>query len=122
MFIAISTVIVLMLFVGLLFRHNRKIHVPLMSLAFGADVILVLAIELNRQAIEKATTHLDDGLLMFHVSVSLLTLILYTALTVLGVKLLKGKTEALTWHRRLAPWFLFCRLANYVTSFWVISV
>lgn len=121
MFIVLSTLVVLLIFYGLSQRHNRAVHVPVMSAAFAADVVLVLAIELSRQAVEKAVTHVDNGLLMFHVAVSLLSLVMYIALTLSGRKLLRGEEAVRPLHQKMAGAFLLFRLSNYVTSFWVIN-
>ena len=115
-----STLILLLIFFGLIQRHNRRIHVPVMLTAFAADVLLVLVIEISRHAVEKAISHTDDSLLMFHVIVSTLTLLLYAMLTFLGFRVLRHNDgQALIWHRKLAYAFILCRLTNYVTSFWV---
>ena len=119
MLIPVSTFILLVLAFGLYQRRNRRIHIPCMLAAFVLDVSLVLIIELNRQAIENVATHLDNTLLVFHVSISLMVLILYGVLTYLGFQILKGKPGVLKWHRLLAYPFLVFRLINYVTSFWV---
>ncbi len=121
MFIVLSTLVVLLIFYGLSQRHNRAIHVPVMSAAFAADVVLVLAIELSRQAVEKAVSHVDNSLLMFHVAVSLLSIVMYVALTLSGRKLLRGDETVRPAHKKMAAAFLLFRLSNYITSFWVIK-
>ena len=122
---ALSTLIVLLILVGLWKRKVVKVHVPLMLTAFGLDVALVLWIELTRQAIEKfaasVQTPEQHSLLLFHITVSLITIALYTILTILGFKILKGRTDLLKLHRNLGALFLVCRLTNYVTSFFVGS-
>ena len=119
----ISTVVLVLILIGLAQRKNMKVHVPAMLAAFVIDVVLVLWIELNRAAIETVAEDIqnpqDHGLLLFHVSVSLITLGLYTFLTILGFKILKGRRDLLKLHRNWAAVFLLCRLANFITSFWV---
>ncbi|MEB3287313.1 MAG: hypothetical protein VKJ04_07405 [Vampirovibrionales bacterium] len=121
----ISTFILALIGIGLWKRRDMKIHVPAMLAAFGLDVMLVLIIEINRQAIETVAASVKTpdahALLLFHVSVSLATVILYAVLTYLGFKVLKGNRGLLKLHRNLAAVFLLCRLANYVTSFYVIQ-
>lgn len=120
---AVSTLVLILIAYGLKHRKNAKIHVPVMLAAFGIDILLVLWIELNRQAIEhvveNAESETPDGLLMFHVAVSLLSIIFYVILTVLGFKIMKGERTLLKLHRNLGGLFLIFRLSNYVTSFYV---
>lgn len=114
----VSTGVILLLAYGLYQRHNRKIHIPVMFTAFGIDLALVLYIELTKGAVEQAI----DGptpLLGFHILISLITVLLYIALIILGVQVLQGKQERIVWHRKLAYVFIACRLVNYVTSFWI---
>lgn len=121
----ISSFVLVLLAIGLWKRKVVKIHVPAMLTAFVVDVALVLWIELNRGAIEKvvesAATPMDHSLLLFHVTVSLITIVLYTVLTILGFKILKGQNELIKLHRNLAGLFVICRLTNFVTSFMVGS-
>jgi len=121
----ISTIVLILIAIGLVKRKNVKIHVPVMLAAFVIDVILVLWIELNRAAIEQVAEDIqspqDHGLLLFHVAVSLISIGLYTFLTILGFKILKGRRDLLKLHRNWAAVFLVCRLANFITSFWVGS-
>ncbi|MBY0402824.1 MAG: hypothetical protein K2X66_02930 [Cyanobacteria bacterium] len=121
MLIICSSLIILILAIGFIQRHNTKIHVPFMLTAFASDVLLVLVIELSRSAIEKASHQLDNPFLMFHISVSLLSLALYTALSITGFKLLKGNETLRPLHKKLSGAFIVCRLANYITSFWVVE-
>jgi hypothetical protein len=121
-FSIVSTLIVLALAYGIVNFRNRKIHVPVMLGCFVADVVLVLAIELNRAAVETAVdqaVHPTNPLLVFHIVVSLMTVVLYGVLTYLGFGLLKGQTQYLKWHKHLAHLFIVLRLTNYVTSFMV---
>jgi hypothetical protein len=119
-FLVISTLVVLLVFYGLSQRHNRAVHVPVMMTAFVADVLLVLWIELERHAVEKAASSIDNGLLMFHVAVSLLTLVGYVILAVTGKKMMNGDAAVRQLHQKAFLLFIVCRLSNYVTSFWVV--
>lgn len=121
MLILVSTLILLLILFGLIKRHNRKIHVPVMLSAFALDVGLVLVVEITRHAIEKAVVQTDNTFLLFHIAVSLLTLVFYALLTVSGFKILKGYNEHLPTHRKLAYYFIAFRLTNYITSFWISS-
>jgi hypothetical protein len=82
--------------------------------------LLVLWIELERHAVEKAASSIDNGLLMFHVAVSLLTLVGYVILAVTGKKMMNGDAAVRQLHQKAFLLFIVCRLSNYVTSFWVV--
>jgi len=118
---AVSTFVLAVLAFGLYHRHNTPIHVPCMSFAFATDLVLVLYIEFNLQAVENvvesARTPEENALLLFHAAISLVTVILYGVLTWLGYKVLKGDRSRLTLHGQLAKFFIVTRLINYVTSF-----
>lgn len=119
----ISTLILAVIFTGLWHRKNAKIHVPLMLSAFVMDVLLVLFIELNLQAVETVVDSSmqpqNKELLLFHAAVSLTVILLYVALTFIGIKLLKRQKQYLPLHKKLGSAFLVMRLINYVTSFMV---
>jgi len=118
MFHAISTLVLLLLAAGFLSRRRRRIHIPIMLAAFGLDLSLVLAIEITRGAIRKATTA-PPPLLLFHVLVSVLALVFYGAMYVLGRRVQSGAEQLRPWHRRTALVFGACRATNYVTS-WML--
>jgi len=124
MLIAISTVILLILAFGLYKRHQPRVHIPVMLTAFGLDVGLVLYIELTRHAIQTAadsvTAPMAHPLLLFHIAVSLTTIILYVLLSKSGSEVYRGQTDKLKSHRNMAAVFIICRLTNYATSFFII--
>ena len=113
----LSTLVLFIIAYGVIKRNDRKVHIPVMTAAFLIDLGLVLYIELNRGAVEQAIDGVE-GLLLFHIIVSALVLVLYIALTVIGVKLLKNPAM-MKLHRNLAAAFIICRLTNYVTSFFI---
>jgi hypothetical protein len=126
MLIAISTLVIFIISVGLLFRHRPKVHIPCMLTAFLIDISLVLYIELTRHAIETVgkvvQRPLPHGLLLFHVTMSVLVLVLYVVMFRLGFGLFKGKEANRGIHRKLGYTFAVCRLANYITSFFVAGL
>lgn len=111
-----STVI----FAGILFgvwnRKNRRIHIPMMLGCFVADMLLVLVIELNRQAIAQATST-TDSFLRFHIAVSVSAVVCYFVALVTGFRRRKGKLVLA--HRVNAILFLFFRGTNWATAFFV---
>lgn len=123
MFIAISTLVILIVFVGLLYRHKKKIHIPLMSTAFAIDVILVLIIELQRQAIENVLVN-RSIFVWFHVLISVSVLVFYIILAKTGTEMAKAvridaETKLVRIHKFSAIIFVILRLTNYVTSFFM---
>jgi hypothetical protein len=118
MFHMISTLVVVLLSVGVAVRRKRRIHIPIMIAAFGADLVSLLAIEFSRGAIKKAVSS-PPPLLLFHVTVSVAALAFYVVMFVLGERVRVGATYLRPWHRRAAWVFGTCRTANYVTS-WMI--
>jgi hypothetical protein len=118
MFHAISTLVVVLLAVGITVRRNRRVHVPIMIGAFSIDLVSVLLIEISRGAIKKAITA-PPPLLLFHVIVSVAALVFYGVMFFLGERVRAGDAHLRPWHRRTAWAFGTCRAANYVTS-WMI--
>lgn len=122
MYIIFSTLVIVLLFIGLMFRKNRELHPPIMSLAFLIDLGLVLVIEFNRKAVETVASSVvnqPDYFLIFHALVSLLVLVLYIMMIFSGLKILKGNDEQIARHRSFAYLFIVLRLTNYITSFFL---
>lgn len=123
MLAAISTLVLIIIGIGLRYYRRPEIHIPCMSVAFAMDLGLLLYIEWSAHAIDafaqEITRPVHGGLLFFHVAVSLLMVLLYIGLTVTGTMLFKGKPSHRKLHRRMAEVFVICRLANYITSFWI---
>jgi hypothetical protein len=118
MFHAVSTFVVLLIVAGVLLRRRRRIHIAVMIAAFSLDLAAVLAIEVSRGAIRKATAS-PPPLLLFHVMVSVFALVFYGVMFALGERVRQGAQRLRPWHRRTAWAFGACRTANYVTS-WMI--
>lgn len=124
MFLLSSTLIVLVIALGLYFRKQAQIHIPLMLTAFVADLSLVLIIEFQRKAVERVVdnvTSVPNAFLLFHVGVSLVVILLYIALIITGNKALKltnrANSSTMQIHKILALIFIVFRLTNYITSF-----
>ncbi|HEY9745214.1 MAG TPA: hypothetical protein V6C99_03235 [Oculatellaceae cyanobacterium] len=125
MLIVISTLVLVVIAIGLFFRHRPKVHIPCMLGAFCLDLGLVLYIELTRHALatvgEAIQKPIPQALLIFHVVVSLLVLILYLCQLRLGLGLLKqpDAQHKRILHRNLGISFVVLRLTNYITSLFV---
>lgn len=111
-----SSVIMGFLIFGVLQRRNRRVHIPTMIGCCIADIALVLVIELNRSAINTATTT-TDPLMRFHVAVSVTAVLCYFVALYTGFR--RRRNECLRIHKWNAMLFLFCRSSNWVTSFFV---
>ena len=116
-----STFVLVLIVFGLVHRHRRERHVPVMLTAIGIDVANVLFLEIVLAAARKALKVPSEGgspILIFHIIVSLLTLVGYGSAIYSGRKLLKGG-ESRRLHRATAMVVIPLRVLNYVTSFYV---
>lgn len=116
----ISFIVLVIIGLGIWQRKNRKVHYSLMTLACIIDVGLVLWIELNRGAVDKAI-HSSGALLTFHVAVSVGALLLYFVQFYLGFKILRGNLVTIKTHKVCGITFVVLRLTNFITSFMVTS-
>lgn len=116
-----SLCIVLLMVIGIANRKKRQRHVKIMSVAMIWDVILILQIELSRSAIIKASKALSNTMaLNIHVTIAVLTVVLYGFMIQSGRKLLAGKIEIKPRHRNLG-WTTFAmRILTFITSFWAV--
>lgn len=110
----------LMIF-GISKRKKRSIHVPTMITVITWDILLILQIELGRNAVEKASKALvNPWLLNVHVSFALSCVIFYFLLLFTGRKLLKGENQFRLRHR-LFGWTAFIlRTLTLITSFFAV--
>lgn len=107
---------------GIVKRKQRKIHVPAMIAVISWDILLILQIELNRKAVEKAADALiNPWLLNIHVSLALSCVIFYFLLIFTGIKLLKGEQQMRGRHRHFG-WIAFLlRALTLITSFFAVA-
>lgn len=125
MFYYVSSFVIILITIGLIYRRNRKIHIAIMATAFLIDLSLVLIIEFQRQAIENVITN-SNAFVWFHVIVSVLVLVLYIVLALTGSKMNKIPSNTAFYQSKLTKihkyssfLFIACRLTNYVTSFFM---
>jgi hypothetical protein len=110
----INLVIFIAICLGVYYRRFHAFHITIMLSALLADLILLLIVELQNDAVRQAVE--TTGLLLgFHIAVSLIFLACYGLLIRTGFAKLKGKPAPL--HRTYAFIFLFCRSMNCLTSF-----
>ncbi len=117
-----STLIVLLMSLGIIKRKNRKLHVPIMLTAIVWDIILVLQIEFTRSAIAKASKAVENStILNVHVALALTTVLFYFVMLHTGRKLLKGDSRIRSKHALIGKITYLLRLATYITSFFVVT-
>jgi MFS-type transporter involved in bile tolerance (Atg22 family) len=114
-----SSFVVLLLAVGLWFRHRRpQLHLRLMISAFVVDLLLVLYIEISRHAVEKVVSRVSP-VLWFHAAVSVGVLLCYVVMILLGRCVLAGQEGFRKRHFAVGMTFVALRSLNYVTSYMV---
>lgn len=127
-----STLVLLLIGLGLVYRRHASAHLGCMLAAFFIDVFLVIYIESTRGAVEAVVTR-GKGLVWFHAGVSVAVLLLYVAQLTLGWQLIAGRQLSAqpihagsmplksgshrALHRNLGLLFCFLRLLNYGTAF-----
>lgn len=112
----ISFLVLIIIGLGLRYRKERKKHIPLMLSAFVIDVSLVLIIEINRHAVERAVGLTLPAFTWCHIAISTSVVVLYLILITTGIKLAKGNESVRPFHKKLALVFIVLRLANFITS------
>jgi len=117
-----SIIIYSLMIFGILKRANRKKHVPIMTTVLVWDVLLILQIELNRGAINKASkAPLNPALLNIHVTFAISTVVFYGLLVWTGRKLLKNNELVRTKHK-IFGWTAFAlRSMTLITSFFAAT-
>ena len=112
-----SLLILILIYIGVLFRRNRSLHVKIQMSAIFWDIILILQIELTRQAIHTASKALINPMMLnIHISLALATVVFYGIMFKTGRKILKG-SPIRNFHR-VAGWTtLTLRTLVFITSF-----
>lgn len=117
-----SSIIILILCIGLYFRKDRKKHPKIMTTAVIWDVLLILQIELSRGAIDQAMeVQKQSQILSVHILLAVSTVLLYFALIFTGRKILKGQGKLMAKHRLMGRAAFILRILTYITSFWVLK-
>ncbi|PIP91858.1 MAG: hypothetical protein COW79_01245 [Bdellovibrionales bacterium CG22_combo_CG10-13_8_21_14_all_38_13] len=119
-----SVCILALMYVGVIFKRNRKIHVKLMSSAMIWDILLILQIELTRNAIVKASESMlgsKSMILNIHVSMAIACVVLYGFMVFTGRKLLRGEKGIRRKHKALGISTIILRTLVFITSFFVAS-
>lgn len=109
-----SLIVIILIFIGLVFRRQKQKHVAIMMSAFTIDILMVLYIELTRQAIN-TSLHPPHPFIVFHVVISVLAVCLYFGQLVTGFQMLKTGILKPS-HKKMAIAFVVLRVGNWVTS------
>ena len=117
-----STLITMLLLLGLLWNKKRTRHITLMSCAIIWDIALIIQIEWNLKAIEKAMQFTKNTFLLnIHVSLAILTVLLYFCMVYTGLRLLKGCSNMRPLHKKLGLTTITLRLLVFATSFFIVN-
>lgn len=115
-----SILIFSLLCLGLFLRKQPSKHVPIMRTVIIWDILLILQIELNRKAILKASKVLTNHwLLNFHVTIAVITVILYLLLYLSGKQKLEGKNKK-NFHKYFGQIAFILRTLTLITSFFIV--
>lgn len=107
---------------GIMKRKNRKVHVPVMYSVILWDIILILQIELSRNAVIKASKVVTNtAILNIHVTFAVLSVVFYVLLLVTGRKLLKGQVAIRPKHKLFGLTAYTLRLLTLITSFFTVT-
>ncbi|MEX0799373.1 MAG: hypothetical protein WD025_08005 [Bacteriovoracaceae bacterium] len=100
---------------------NRYQHIRIMKIAMIWDVLLILQIELSRGAIAKASKAVENPMMLnIHVSLAIVTVLLYIFIYGSGKKLNQGNKNLRYAHAALGYCALTTRMATLITSFLVL--
>ncbi len=113
-----SVLILLLMFAGVYIHKKRKLHIKTMSTAMIWDILLILQIELNREAILKATNIATSHVqLKIHLFFAVSSVLLYLIMVKSGLDVLKNPDKR-SLHKKLGITTLFFRTMTLITSFW----
>lgn len=115
--IASFFILVLYLYGRSKWRSNNLLHRKLMLTAFAADLVLVAALVIGRQALAKVEMAMPLAL-QVHVPVAVLTVILYFPTVIAGIQLAQGKPVRAR-LARLDKVLTTARILTFMTSVWV---
>lgn len=117
-----SILIYALMVFGISKRKQRKVHVPTMISVLTWDILLILQIELNRGAVEKAAKALVNPLILnIHVSLAVSCVIFYFLLIFSGRKLLKGDQTYRLRHRIFGWTAFILRTLTLITSYFAVA-
>lgn len=119
----IQSILILSLMIfGVIMRRQRKLHVKTMATAIIWDLLLILQIEVSRNAIVKASKVMTNPLMLkIHLFFAIGSVVLYVMMIITGRKLLAGDNKVRSKHKILGWTTLTFRILTFVTSFFAVS-
>jgi hypothetical protein len=118
-YMAVATLAYALMTVGLLNRKNKQRHVRLMAIAITLDVLIVLILELQKDAVQTALDFSLAPLQQLHVGTSSIAVLLYIPVVYLGFKRFRGLGDLNTrlWHIRLGIGAFIFRTLGFILMF-----
>jgi uncharacterized membrane protein YozB (DUF420 family) len=103
-------------------KRNTLLHSRFMIGAISWDLLLVLQIEFSRGAVAKAMKVSTNTLILnFHVSIAILSVLLYAIMVYSGKNIIRGNRSLLKFHRIFGMITLTLRTLVFITSFFVAN-
>jgi len=117
-----SFLILLLMFYGIKNHAQRSKHMKIMCTAIAWDIILILQIELSRDAIAKASKVLSNPMMLnIHVSIAVSCVLLYVIMIITGRKVIAGNNTLLPRHKLIGRITIILRILTFITSFFVTN-
>ncbi|RMG41622.1 MAG: hypothetical protein D6719_08225 [Candidatus Dadabacteria bacterium] len=113
----IGTASWLIMVLGYYQRKHRRSHIMLMLTAIFSDLGLVIFLQITRKASQTALEFSLPLLQQLHILFSLLAVISYIPVLLLGAALIRGKTGLLPYHRVVGMATLILRTLGFVFMF-----
>ncbi len=112
---ALATLACVLIVAGWAKRRTRSAHVPLVLGGIAIDLALVLILELDRSVIAQTSNVAFSWMQWTHIGSSVLAVLLYIPVVVLGIRLLRGTVRARgrAAHRNLAGVALVARVVGF---------
>lgn len=115
MLFALGCIPPLIIFYGFWLRYKAQPHVRVMITAIVVDLLVIGFIEFRRRVVERASHGGLDPLLKFHISLAMLSIVMYVIATWTGWKIWKG-TGGRRVHRANGVLLLGVRSLVSITS------
>jgi len=122
-YMGLATLAFAFLCIGLINRRHRAQHVIFMNLGIALDLSIVLALEIQRNAVATAMSFTLSPLQQAHIGTSLLATLLYVPVLILGWKRYRGSSRAglRVWHLRLGLAAFVFRALGFISMFALIG-
>jgi hypothetical protein len=122
-YMTLAAIAYLCLVGGLLFRRDRRRHIPLVLLGILIDLAVVLTLQVQRHAVQTAMAMELGPIQQCHIVASSLALVFYVPTTVLGARLALGNSSRSLrkWHKRAALTAFTLRSLGFLLMFSMLS-